>query len=361
MPHQISNTPLVKYTHPPETKESLSYADLVTLDLSEYDKPGGMERLADQLRQAAHTIGFFYITNIGLTQSQIDQQFAIAKAFFALTPSEKLQFRAPLEDGNYNGYRPLGSVEILPGLDDNLEFYNVFKFLPQTQRPQPQIIGQYASQIEHFQRHMHENVTRKLLRLVAHILELPEDVLVNGHRYEANCDSSLRYMMYRARSEAENEKYKGLYLRGHSDNGTLTYVFQQPVAALQVRRGPDSGWEYIRIPEGKVAVNIADILEFLSNGYIRSGIHRVVAPPGDQACMDRLGLLYFVRPSDDLPLKTLDSPFLRSVGCGKDGKRHDLDISATEWVRARVRKNWKGSVREGDDTGEGFLAKVFYD
>lgn len=208
---------------------------------------------------------------------------------------------------------------------------------------------------------MHENVTRKLLRLVAHILELPEDVLVNGHRYEANCDSSLRYMMYRARSEAENEKYKGLYLRGHSDNGTLTYVFQQPVAALQVRRGPDSGWEYIRIPEGKVAVNIADILEFLSNGYIRSGIHRVVAPPGDQACMDRLGLLYFVRPSDDLPLKTLDSPFLRSVGCGKDGKRHDLDISATEWVRARVRKNWKGSVREGDDTGEGFLAKVFYD
>ncbi|OAA34063.1 Oxoglutarate/iron-dependent oxygenase [Metarhizium rileyi] len=360
MPHHTSKTPLAEYTHPPETEETLNYADLITLDLAEYDKPGGKERLADQLRETAHTIGFFYITNIGLTQSQIDQQFAIAKAFFALSPSEKLQFRAPLEEGNYNGYRPLGSVEILPGLYDNLEFYNVFKFLPQTQRRQPQIISDYASQIQGFQRHMHENVTYKILHLIALILGLPSDTLVKGHRYEANCDSSLRYMMYRARSKADNEKYKDVYLRGHSDNGTLTYVFQQPVAALQLRHSQDSEWKYLRIPEGKVAVNIADILAFLSNGYIKSGIHRVIAPPGEQACMDRLGLLYFVRPSDDLPLKTLDSPFLRAMGYGKKGSDDDLDITASQWVRARVKKNWKGSIKEGVDTEEGFLAKVFY-
>lgn len=207
---------------------------------------------------------------------------------------------------------------------------------------------------------MHEDVTYKLLRLIALILELPEDTFVKGHLYEANCDSSLRYMMYRARTEAENKKYKDLYLRGHSDNGTLTYVFRQPVAALQVKLTQDSDWEYLRIPEDKVVVNIGDILEFLSNGYIKSGIHRVVAPPGDQACMDRLGLLYFVRPSDDLPLKTLDNEFLRTAGYGKKGSERDLDISASEWVRARVRKNWKGSVREGVDTREGFLTKVFY-
>jgi isopenicillin N synthase-like dioxygenase len=304
--------------------------------------------------------GFFYITNIGLSQAQIDGQFAIAKAFFALSPPEKLEFRAALEDGSYNGYRPLGAVEVLPGLHDNLEFYSTFKFVPQTRRTQPQVILDHAAEIEEFQRHMHEKVTSKLLGLMEHILELPEATLVKGHLYEANCDSSLRYMMYRARSEAENQEYKDLYLRGHSDNGTLTYVFQQPVAALQVRRARTSEWEYIRIPEGKVVVNVADILEFLSNGYIRSGIHRVVAPPGDQACMDRLGLLYFVRPSDDLPLKTLDSPFLRRMGYGKKGTAGDLDISASEWVRSRVLKNWKGSVREGVDTREGFLTKVFY-
>lgn len=207
---------------------------------------------------------------------------------------------------------------------------------------------------------MHQNVTYKLLRIIEHILDVPEDTLVKGHLYESNCDTSLRYMMYRARSEEENRKYKDVYLRGHSDNGTLTYVFQQPVAALQVKHTKDSDWEYLRIPAGKVAVNVADILEFLSNGWIKSGIHRVIAPPGDQACMDRLGLLYFVRPSDDLPLKTLDSEFLQKAGHGKEGTANDLDILASEWVRTRVKKNWKGSVKEGDETAEGFLAKVFY-
>jgi isopenicillin N synthase-like dioxygenase len=30
-------------------------------------------------------------------------------------------------------------------------------------------------------------------------------------------------------------------------------------------------------------------------GYLKSSIHRVVAPPPDQAHLDRLGLLYFLR------------------------------------------------------------------
>lgn len=292
-------------------------------------------------------LGFFYITNFGLTQTQIDQQFAIAKEFFSLPPEEKLRYRAALEEGNYNGYRPLGSVEILPGLKDNLEFYNIFKFIPQTQRTQPQIIRDHWPHIETFHRHMHEHVTYRLLRLLALVMELPEDTLVNGHLYEANCDSSLRYMMYRARTEEENRKYRDLYLRGHKDNGTLTYVFQQPVAALQVKRSEGAEWEYLRIPEGKVAVNIADIVEFLSNGCVKAGIHRVVAPPEDQANMDRLGLLYFVRPSDQMPLKGLDSPFLARMGHGKQGTEADLETSAFEWVRARVTKNWRGSVTAG--------------
>lgn len=78
-------------------------------------------------------LGFFYIQNFGLSQQCIDQQFAIAKAFFALPESEKIKYRAPLEEGNDNGYRPLGSIEIFPELYDNLEFYNICKFIPETQ------------------------------------------------------------------------------------------------------------------------------------------------------------------------------------------------------------------------------------
>lgn len=52
--------------------------------------------------------GFFYITNFGLSQEQVDRQFAIGKEVFRLPTEEKLKYRAELEKGGYNGYKPLG-------------------------------------------------------------------------------------------------------------------------------------------------------------------------------------------------------------------------------------------------------------
>ena len=48
-PEQYSYDKLKPYVHPPETKEDLPWAELVTLDLSDLGNPGGKERLAKQL------------------------------------------------------------------------------------------------------------------------------------------------------------------------------------------------------------------------------------------------------------------------------------------------------------------------
>ena len=84
--------------------------------------------MAAQLKDAVHNVGFFYITGFGLSQEEVDRQFAIGKEFFALPTEEKIKYKADLEHGNYNGYRPKGSTETLPGKRDNVEMYNVFKF-----------------------------------------------------------------------------------------------------------------------------------------------------------------------------------------------------------------------------------------
>jgi isopenicillin N synthase-like dioxygenase len=97
------------------------WADLVTLDLSQFDAPGGKEKLAGQLKDAVHNVGFFYITNFGLSQSEVDNQFAIGREIFKLPMEEKLRHRADLEHGHYSGYRPLGVAEIVPGMKDNVE------------------------------------------------------------------------------------------------------------------------------------------------------------------------------------------------------------------------------------------------
>lgn len=272
-------------------------------------------------------------------------------------------YRAPLEEGIYNGYRPLGSIEVLPGLYDNIEFYNIMKFLPQYEREHPEIFLQHWEEIERFHRHVHEQIANKLLRLVAIVLELPEDQISNGHLYESNCDSGLRYMNYRARSAEFNEQFKDIYSRGHTDNGTITLLFQQPVAALQVKKHDDSPWEWIRIPKGTISVNIADMLSILSDGYLKSGVHRVMVPPKDQQAQDRLGLLYFVRPSDRLALKSFDSPLLRRLGYYKDGKSNEIDIPASEWTRARIRNNWTRSPTDPNAGVEmaGFSVKQFHE
>lgn len=90
---------------------------------------------------------------------------------------------------------------------------------------------------------------------------------------------------------------------------------------------------------GSITVNLADSLEFLTNGFLKSSIHRVVAPPPDQAGVDRLGVLYFVRPEDDLELRPVASAVLARLGYDQVTDSGAVGITAGEWVKARVARN----------------------
>lgn len=141
----------------------MDWADLATLDLSQFDVAGGKQKLATQLKDAVHNgmksrrlqrieprtdyhiaVGFFYITNFGLSQDEIDEQFAIGKEVFGLPLQEKMRFRANLEQGDYNGYRPAGSAEIFPNMRDSTEMWNLFKY----SEPLPRPLGQ--RRLHHF-------------------------------------------------------------------------------------------------------------------------------------------------------------------------------------------------------------------
>lgn len=180
-------------------------------------------------------------------------------------------------------------------------------------------------------------------------------------------------MLYRARSPEENARFENLYTRGHTDFGSLTLLFYQPVVALQVKSSEDGRWRYVKPCPGSITVNIADALQFWTNGFLKSSVHRVVAPPPDQARFDRLGVMYFVRPGDRMDLSTVDSPVLRREGFynpehdDQDGHaeqgKEDKVITAGQWVRARVRRNWEKPPedRQGSVSLGGVQAKVFHE
>jgi isopenicillin N synthase-like dioxygenase len=220
---------------------------------------------------------------------------------------------------------------------DNVEIYNIPKFIPAFERPQPDIVNHNRPVIESFARHINDKVVRKLLILLAIILELPEDYFLKVHRYEKKSDCHLRYMKYHRRTDEENEKAAGVWSKGHTDFGSLTLLFRQPVAALQVRT-PEGEWKWVKPYPGSITVNLADSLHFLTNGFLKSSIHRVVAPPPDQRNVDRLGVLYFVRPEDDLELRPVVSEVLHRLGYDQITDNSAVGITAGEWVKARVAK-----------------------
>ncbi|KAL2286774.1 hypothetical protein FJTKL_06340 [Diaporthe vaccinii] len=83
-----------------------------------------------------------------------------------------------------------------------------------------------------------------------------------------------------------------------------------------------------------LTVNIADALQFLTGGYLKSSIHRVVAPPKTKPTSTVLGCLLQERG------------LLGDKILGSDGK----PVKAGEWVKNRVIKNLGESRdKEGGD------------
>ncbi|KAJ5503312.1 hypothetical protein N7463_006186 [Penicillium fimorum] len=328
-----------KYDQVPTTKEELDWAELITLDLSQYEQPGGKEDLVKQLDHAVRNVGFFYVKNFNISQEEIDNQFALGREFYALPLEEKLKFHSAsdLERGGYNSYRPAGQRILANGIKDNVQVYNIPKFDGHHERPQPSVLTENIKEIETFSRKCHTEVVEKLLRLFAILLELPdENQLVRDHQYDVKGEDHLRYMHYAARGAEDNKKVGELYTPGHTDLGTVTLLFRQPVAALQILNS-EGNWKWVRPQDGTITINTCDALAALTGGLIKSSIHRVHAPPADQAHIDRLGVLYFARPNNHIVLDPIqNSPLLQRLGLTTNvftelGKH----LTTEEWVKVR--------------------------
>lgn len=72
-------------------------------------------------------------------------------------------------------------------------------------------------------------------------------------------------MIYNTRTQEEWEKAQGYTKGGHTDFGSLTLLFSQHVAGLQIRT-PEGDWKYVKHVDGGITCNIADTLSFLTNG-----------------------------------------------------------------------------------------------
>jgi len=116
-------------------------------------------------------------------------------------------------------------------------------------------------------------------------------------------------------------------------------LYSQPIAALQILT-KDGTWKWVKHLENALVINAGDALEFLSGGFYRPTIHRVVQPPPDQQSFTRLGLFCFCMTDDNVKLAPLlESPVLQQ-GLGKISKRfegeEDVVLSMEVWRKGRT-------------------------
>ncbi|KKY30462.1 putative flavonol synthase [Diaporthe ampelina] len=347
--------PLPKWKRPAKTSHDLPWADIKVLDLSTFDEPGGKEKLAEELRDAVHNTGFFSVTGTGLTEEEIQRQYDIGQAFFALPHAEKAQprYKCDFASGNYFGYRELHERTVRgTEVRDNVESYNHAKFTPSNaSEPRHPFFDAYAPEVEAFSRRA-LGVADRILRLFALILELPEGFFADAHRYDDPSDDHLRYMCYHPRPEADDARVDNTWARAHTDFGSLTLLWSQDVAGLQIRTR-EGEWRYVPPVDGGIVCNVGDTLDFWSASYLRSTTHRVTRPPPDQVGGKRLGLFYFVRPGNDVDIKPAPSPLLKRLGLVGERPEEAAPVKGLEYVRTRV-KDYHNSTDYGDRKGQTF-------
>ncbi|HMM65192.1 MAG TPA: isopenicillin N synthase family oxygenase [Mesorhizobium sp.] len=305
---------------------------LPILDLDRFEQ-GGLARrtFLYDLRSAAREIGFFYLGGHGIPQAQVQNLLAEARRFFALPEAEKRAIEM-VNSAQFRGYTRAGGERTKGQADwrEQLDFGVERETIPQrpgtpawTRLQGPNLWPASLPGLRPAVLSWQAGVTAvaiRLLKAFALSLEQPEDAF--EPIYGGTPNHRMKIVRYPGRDLTGGDQGVG----AHKDGGFLTLLLQDENRGLQVDYG--GSWIDADPIPGTFVVNIGELLELASNGYLRATVHRVVTPP---AGVERYSVPFFfsARLDAEIPLLELppelaaqapgpasdpDNPLLRNVG-----------------------------------------------
>jgi isopenicillin N synthase-like dioxygenase len=136
MPPKLSDVD--HFTPVKPSREKINFVDLLTIDLSRYEEgPDAKKKLAEEVREAMTTQGFFTLINHGIGEETIQRQVDIGHTIMKRTPhEEKEKLKAPIrEEGSYFGFKPRGVWRTIGQARDKIEQFNVYRDLTLQEQP----------------------------------------------------------------------------------------------------------------------------------------------------------------------------------------------------------------------------------
>lgn len=264
--------------------------------------------LRDRLREAAHGAGFFYLTGHDIPAALPGKVLDAARALFALPDADKDAI-AMVRSPHFRGYtRPGGELTrgevdwreqidigpqrspvARPGMPDYLWLQGPNQW-PAALPELPAIIEQWDGALS--------RVARSLLQHLAASLGSPPDVFDAAFAdAPATLIKVIRYPGCATTAQG---------VGAHKDSGVLTLLLAEPgVRGLQVR--PPGSPEWIDVPglDGAFVVNIGELLEVATGGYLRATEHRVHL---ESTGAERISIAYFFNPRLDAQVPMLSLP-----------------------------------------------------
>ncbi|KAB2090559.1 hypothetical protein ES319_A03G131400v1 [Gossypium barbadense] len=269
------------FLHPPETLSDLKpkpkpkSVAIPTIDLS-----GPRSTVVEQVAAASRSFGFFQIVNHGIPVQVLDRMIASIRAFHELPTDVKARFyRRDAETG----------VSFISNVD-------LFHSKAASWRDTLQIrLGPTLPELEHIPEVCRDEVVQwnlhsttlgeQLMGLLSEGLGLDKDTIKNttcldarvmvGHYYPCCPQPDLT-----------------VGIASHTDPGVLTLLLQDHTGGLQIKH--EGEWVDVKPVHGALVINIADILQIMSNDEYKSVEHRVLANPSEEA---RVSIAVFFNPS----------------------------------------------------------------
>ena len=269
---------------------------LPVLDLSRLDREPDAFR-AD-LRRAAHEVGFFQLVGHGVPANLTAELLEVSRRFFALPEADKLAIEN-VRSPQFRGYTRVGG-ELTHGDVDWREQIDIAaerQAVPQgdgtpdyrrLEGPNlwPGALPELRPVVTRWQAEL-GRVALRLLRAWAESLGAPADAF--DEAFATHPFTLLKIVRYPGSAD------RGQGVGAHRDGGVLTLLLVEPgKGGLQVER--DGDWIEVVPERDAFVVNIGEMLELATGGYLRATLHRVVAPP---AGSDRISVPFFFNPALD--------------------------------------------------------------
>ena len=299
------------------------------------------QQFRDDLLKATHEVGFFYLVGHGIPDEDFDSMIDLAKRFFALPEDEKLAIENTLSP-HFRGYTRIGGELTLgqtdwreqidigaerPALDAHDPAYAEDFWRLEGPNLWPSALPELRPATQAWMDRLSE-ISLELLSTWAQALGSPADVFEPA--FATNPSSLLKIVRY----PGSDNQSQGV--GAHKDLGVLTLLYvEEGKDGLQVEK--DGEWiDAPPIPRAFV-VNIGELLESATDGYLKATLHRVESPA---AGSDRISIPFFYAPALDATIPKLELPDALAddaAGVTRDPNNPIHPVYGRNWLKSRVR------------------------